>query len=335
MTIAGTGVQGFSGDGGPAISASFKSPIGIVFDVNGNLLIVDSVNNRIRRVASDTGIITTVAGSGPSGNGFGYFSADGSPATSAKLAYPIGVAVDRNGNLLICEHENHRIRRVDARTGILTTFAGIGTMYNGVGFSGDGGSANRAKLNYPTDIALDHDGNLLIADCWNNRIRRVAANTGIITTLAEGLSVPTGVAVDGSGNVFIAETYSMCIRRVAAGTGVITTVAGAGGGVYGFSGDGGPATSALLDYPSGVAVDASGNLYIADTQNHRIRRVDARSRIITTVAGNGVATFAGDGGPATSASLAGPMKVALDSSGNLLIADTYNNRIRKVIGPFL
>jgi sugar lactone lactonase YvrE len=217
-TVAGNGIPGYSGDGGPATSASLSGPSGVVVDATGNLLIADSSNYRIRRVDASTGIITTVAG-----NGIRGFSGDGGPATSASLS-PIGVAVDATGNLFIADTGNHRIRRVDESTGIITTVAGNGIR----GFSGDGGPATSASLNYPTGVAVDGSGNLFIADAANNRIRWVDASTGIITTVA-------------------------------------------GNGMPDYSGDGGPATSASLNGPSGVVVDAAGNLFIADNDNKRIR----------------------------------------------------------------
>ena len=333
-TVAG----GFIGDGGLATSASLNGPLGVAVDAPGNLFIADFSNQRIRRVDGATGIITTVAGDGASG-----FSRDGGPAISASLSDARGVAVDASGNLFIADTGNNRVRRVDASTGIITTVAGDGTA----GFSGDGGPATSASLRFPAGTAVDPSGNLFIADGLNNRIRRVDAATGTITTVAgngafgfsgdggpatdASLRFPRGVAVDASGNLLIADASNHRIRRVDASTGVITTVAGDGGS--GFSGDGGPATSASLNLPAGVAVDALGNLFIADTSNHRVRRVDASTGVITTVAGDGLRGFSGDGGPATSASLRDPFGVAVDGSGNLVIADFFNHRVRRVDGP--
>ena len=286
------------------------------------------------------GTISTVAGNGNNG-----FSGDGGAATSASFV-PEGVAVDTSGNLFIVDGGNGRIRKVSA-SGIITTVAGTGAgaPLSG-GFSGDGGQATLASLNRPTGVAVDGSGNFFIADDYNNRIRKVSAS-GIITTVAgngtQGFSgdggpatsaalyYPGRVAVDVAGNLFIANFNR--IRKVSA-SGIITTVAG--NGTLGFSGDGGPATSASILVPWGVAVDASGNLFFADRDNNRIRKVSA-SGIITTVAGNGPSCpvtdcggFSGDGGPATSASLNGPSDVAVDAAGNLFIADSGNNRIRKV-----
>jgi sugar lactone lactonase YvrE len=335
-TVAGNGTRGFSGDGGPATSASLNEPTGIAVDGDGNLFIAFGADHRIRRVAFDTGIITTVAGNGTRG-----FSGDGGSATSATLSSPYQVAVD-GGNLLIADSSNKRIRRVTLGNGIITTVAGTGEQ----GFSGDGGPGTSARLHTPFGVAVDGGGNLLIADTNNYRIRRVAAGTGIITTVAgigepgscssgdggpaasAGLLSPHGMAVDGSGHLFFADESGNRIRRVALSTGIVTTVAG--NGVSGFSGDGGPATSSSLSGPRGVAVDGSGHLFFADESNNRIRRVELSTGIVTTVAGNGVSGFSGDGGPATSSSLSHPSGIAFDGSGNLLIADTENGRIRRV-----
>jgi hypothetical protein len=326
-TVAGSGNGGFAGDGEAATSAMLFSPSGVALDSSGNLYIADQGNNRIRKVAVGTGIITTVAGNGTAG-----FAGDDNAATLATLNYPSGVVVDSTGNLFIVD--SPRIRKVAAGTGIITTVAGNGTT----DFSGDGGMATSAGL-YPAGVAVDNNSNLYIADYWNNRIRKVMAETGIITTVAGGgtgglgdggaataasLWYPNGVALDNVGNLYIADSQNQRIRKVAAGTNIITTFAG--NGTLGFSGDGGTATSANIYKPSGLAVDSFGNLYIADTNNSRIRKVASGSNIITTVAGG----YLGDNGKATSAGLYGPHGVSVDNSGNLYIADRYGNRIRKV-----
>ena len=282
-------------------------------------------------------IIKTVAGNGT----YGY-SGDGGIADSAKLNSPFGVAVDASGNLFIADEYNKVIRKVSTN-GIITTVAGNGTY----GYSGDGGSATSAKLNYPTGVAVDASGNLFIADEENHRIRKVSTS-GVITTVAGNgtkgyngdggiadsaeLYYPTGVAVDASGNLFIADQYNNRIRKVSK-SGIITTVAGNGYGAGtnngGYSGDGGSAISAELNGPNDVAVDAIGNLFIADQGNNVIRKVSTTG-IITTVAGNGILGYSGDGGSADSAELNYPTGVAVDASGNLFIADYNNHRIRKV-----
>ena len=334
-TVAGTGQEGFGGDGGPASIARLNSPLGLVVDGGGNLFIADGRGARVRRVDAATGFISTVAGTGEHG-----FRGDGGLATSARLSSPRGVAVDSAGNLFITELSNQRVRRVDVETGVITTVAGIGEG----GFGGDGGPATRALLNTPTGVAVDGAGNLFIAEMSNRRVRRVAAETGVITTVAgtgqEGfggdggpaisavLKSPSGLAIDGVGNLFIADQLNRRVRRVDAVTGVITTVAGAGG--RGFIGDGGPATRALLNNPSGVVLDGEGNLFIADWGYSRVRRVDAVTGVITTVAGTDVEGFGGDGGPATRALLLRPTAVAMDGAGNLFIADWEESRIRQV-----
>jgi sugar lactone lactonase YvrE len=331
-TVAGTGSAGFSGDGGPATAAGLSSAARVALDASGNLYIADSFNNRIRKVAAGSGIISTVAG-----NGSAAFSGDGGPATAAGLNFPYGVALDASGNLYIADHQ--RIRQVAAGSGIISTVAGNGSA----GFSGDGGPATAAGLQ-PYGVALDASGNLYIADVSSSRIRKVTAGSGIISTVAgngsaefsgdgglataAGLSSPVDVALDASGNLYIAVPSNNRIRKVAAGSGIISTVAGNGSAE--FSGDGGSATAAGLYFPVGVALDASGSLYIADSYNNRIRKVAAGSGIISTVAGNGTAGFLGDGGPATTAGLASPRGVALDPSGNLYITDSGNRRIREV-----
>ena len=272
-------------------------------------------------------IITTIAGTGEFG-----FSGDGGPATQAQIVAPLGVAVDGAGNLYIADSDNRRIRKVDS-AGTITTVAGTGEF----GFSGDGGPATQAELYRPYGVAVDGAGNLYIADSDNRRIRKVDS-AGTITTVAgtgefgfsgDGgpatqaqIGYSRGVAVDGAGNLYIADRFR--IRKVDS-AGTITTVAGTGEG--GFSGDGGPATQAQISAPYGVAVDGAGNLYIADSDNHRIRKVDSAGTI-TTVAGTGEFGFSGDGGPATQAELYRPRGVAVDGAGNLYIADRF--RIRKV-----
>jgi len=323
-TAAGNGSNGYSGDTGPAISAQLNSPGGIAVDSAANLYIADAGNAVIRKVAN--GVITTVAGNGTFG-----FSGDGGPAASASMSSPVAVAVDSAGNLYITDSSNQRIRKVS--NGVIATAAGNGEA----GFSGDGGPAASAELNFPVAIATDSAGNVYIADADNNRIRRVS--NGVIATVVgngtEGYSGDggpatsaqlnsTGVALDSAGDLYIADTDNNRVRKVS--NGVITTVAG--NGTRGFSGDNGPATSAQLDGPEGVALDSAGNLYIADTGNSSIRKV--ANGVITTVAGNATYGFSGDNGPATSAQLRYPIAIAVDSAGDIYIADTGNNSIREV-----
>lgn len=275
-----------------------------------------------------SGIITTVAGNGTAG-----YTGDNGQATSAELNAPESAGVDSSGNLFIADSVNNRIRKVSTN-GVITTVAGNGTA----GYAGDNGQATNAELNLG-GAAVDISGNLFIADTFNNRIRKVGTN-GIITTVAGNgvggysgdggqatnaeLNEPEFVAVDTSDNLFFTDSANNLIRKVDT-NGIITTVAG--NGTAGYSGDNGQATNAELN-PGGVAVDISGNLIIADTGNDRIRKVSA-SGIITTIAGNGIEGYSGDNGQATNAALNGPLGVGVDAAGNLFIADSFNNRIRK------
>ena len=331
-TVAGGGSS--FGDGGAATAAQLSNPRGIAVDGAGNLYIADTWNDRIRKVDT-AGVITTVAGSGTNG-----FSGDSGAATSARLNYPYGVTPDGAGNLYIADSRNNRIRKVDT-AGVISTVAGGGTAG---AFSGDGAAATAARLNLPGSLALDALGNLYIADRLNHRIRKVDT-AGVITTVAGSSTTgafggdsgaatdarlydSSGVALDRSGNLYIADRDNRRIRKVDT-AGVITTVAGTG--ILGSSGDGGAATAARLFSPTDVAVDWAGNLFIADEDGHRIRKVDTAG-VITTVAGTGIQGSSGDGGAATAARLNAPEGVALDALGNLYIADTSNNRIRKVVG---
>jgi len=348
-TAAGNGSCCFSGDGGPATSADGASG-SIALDRAGNLFIGNG--SLVRRVDASTQVISTVAGTEhPQSLG------EGGPATSAYLNFVADIAFDSAGSLFIVDEHEHLVRRVDAATQVITTIAGkIGSnCFPCAGFSGDGGLATAALLAYPDGVAVDGAGNLFISDGNNERVRRVDASTRVINTYTGNgyqsyggdggpatsaeLNGPYGLATDKAGNLFIADEANHRIRRVDAATGVITTVAGNGyrdpsnpyGDVGGFSGDGGPATSAELNEPTGVAVDSEGNLFIADYLNSRVRRVDATTGVITTVAGDGDRDFSGDGGPATSAALAGPYSVAIDKRGNLFISDISNHRIREVV----
>ena len=330
-TLAGNGTAAYSGDGGPAASASLDDPRGLAAGASGNLFIADYANDRIRSVYSNA-TITTVAG-----NGTGAFAGDRGEAIFGELHLPSGVGVDVLGDLFIADTDNQRIRKVDTN-GIITTVAGNGTA----SYSGDNAAATNASLDYPSGVAVDAAGNLFIADTENSAVRKVDTS-GIITTVAgdgrEGyfgdggkatsaeLEFPSGVAVDSFGNLFIADYYDQRIRKVDT-NGIITTAAG--NGTAGYSGDGGPATNANLYYPQSVAVDASGNLFIADSNNRRIRKVDANG-FITTVAGNGIYGDAGDGGAATNAALDNPYGVAVDAFGNLFIGDSGNQRVRQVM----
>ena len=283
-------------------------------------------------------IIRTVAGTG--NNGFLSGSNANQLATSADLYEPVDVAVDSAGNLYIAESANGSVERVDGKTHFITSYVGTGLA----GFGGDGGQAAQARLSHPTGVAVDAKGNLYIADSGNNRVRRVDASTGVITTYAGNgrtglsgdggpasaaeLNNPTGLAFDADGNLFIADHDNDLIRRVDGKTGEITTVAG--GGTSGAIGDGGPATSATLTGPYAVAVDADGNLCIADREGERIREVDAKSQTIRTVAGRGFPAYSGDGQLGTKAQIDDPSGIAVDKAGNVYFSDSRNNRIREV-----
>lgn len=341
-TVAGTEGFGFGGDGGPATFALLNIPVGVAEDSQGNLYIADEDNNVVRKVAAATDVITTVAGTGISG-----YSGDGGPATSAQLQSPLSVALDASGNLYIADSGNCVVRMVAAATGIITTVAGNGTCTE----SGDNGPATSAGIDVPAAVALDTAGNLYVSDQGVNRVRKVAAATGTITTYAGGgpvvtgsigdggpatsatLSDPHGLAADSRGNLYIADSLHEVIREVNATTGNISTVAGNYNAFpqSGYTGDGGAATSATLNFPTDVAVDSAGNLYIADLGNYVVRDVSASTGDIATLAGDGTFCYGqgGDGGPAADAALCDPFGVSVDTAGNLYIADIAG-RVREV-----
>jgi uncharacterized protein (TIGR03437 family) len=319
-TFAGNNTAGYTADAVAATTSELNNPLGLALDSSRNLYIADSSNHRVREVSGGT--ISTVAGNGTAG-----YLGDSAAATSAELNLPSGVVVGSSNTFFIADTNNYVIRKVAGTT--ITTYAGNNSL--GPGGTGDHGLAINAQLDTPTGLALDAAGNLYIADTGNNVIRIVAASNGYITTLSTGsfiLKSPKGVAVDAAGNVYIADTNNSRILKVAPSGSITKTTTVAGNSVIGFSGDGGPATSAELSYPAGVAVDAAGNIYIADTNNQRIRMVSAATGIITTVAGNGRSGYTGDGGPATSAQLSFPRVVLLDASSNIYVSDAQNNVIR-------
>jgi len=339
-TFAGTGVAGFSGDGGQATSAQFTRPFSVFLDASGNVLIGDSENHRVRRIDSG-GVITTVAGSGSVGG----FSGDGGLATNAVLNTVAGVTEDAAGDLFIGDFYNRRIRKVTVATGTIDTFAGNGSPHA----SGDGGPAIDAELFNPAAAVSDPDpgGDFLIVDYGNHQIRRVDAAGDISTIAGVGpppmgyengptgdggpataaqLYNPADAVIAANGDVLIADTDNNRVRRVTSG--VISTVAGTG--TPGYTGDNIAATGAQLSKPFGLDVDSVGNIFIADSENHRIRRVDATSGTITTFAGTGTNGLSGDGGAATAARINYPTGVFVDALDNVLIADNGNHRIRRV-----
>jgi DNA-binding beta-propeller fold protein YncE len=389
-TVAGIGEPGYMGDGGPAGAASLNEPKGLAVDADGHLYVADSENHVVRKVDRLTGIITTIAGSAASVHatsdaacptrsqsvaaseedplaessprdapgfsqvadlsgtvrfvtgepaGRGRFAGDGGPALAAQLNFPTAVAVDAGGNVYIADTMNHRIRMVEAATGIIRTIAGTGHPR----YSGDGGPAVSAGLQDPSAIVLDGRGHYLyIADQSNNRIRAVDLRTGLISTVAgngtaayngDGMSAaeaclsgPSGLGMDTDGILYIADTFNGRIRAVNLQTGTIETVAG-DGAEYRFQ-DGEESVS--VSRPYGIAVDHQGNIFLTDSDNHLLRMFDKRRRIVNRMAGTGAASFSGDGGSADSASFSYPFGIAIDGNGGIYVADTFNHRVRRL-----
>ncbi len=359
---AGNGKGSFEGDGGPATEASMFGPSGLAVDANGNLYI--STDNRVRKVDAATGVITTLAGTGSPG-----FGGDDRTATEARLKLPVGLAVDGDGNVFIADGDNGRIRRIDVATGIISTVAGGGIpkRVSGMIDPGDGGLATDAFFKAASDVAIDSEGNVYFAA--ENRIRRVDAGTGIITTLtgngvndlsgdggpstSAGVADPRGLALDDQGNLYFADTGNQRVRRIDGATGIITTVAGIGKhappGTHrsqptigpegqGFSGDGGPGTAAMLSIPNDTVIGPDGNLYIADTGNDRIRKVDLTTGVITTFADGGAVrgekmeTGFQEGGDIkiTFTNFAPPVAIAVTRDGVFFIADSDQNKVMKL-----
>lgn len=332
-TVAGTGAAGYAGDGGPAAQALLNNPFDLAFDVMGDLFFSDTFNHCIRRVDGRTHAIATIAGAGERG-----FAGDGGEAIYAMLNEPYGVVVDQAGTIYVADRLNRRVRRIEP-PGIITTLAGDGSGK----FSGDGGPAAQAGLVEPNGLALDATGeNLFIADVADHRVRVVDLATGIISTFAgtgearhdgdggpairAGVFGARAVALSPDGALYVLERQGSSLRRVR--NGVIETVAGTG--ARGYAGDGGDARHAVFDAPKEMTLDAAGNVFIVDTENHAIRCIDARTWIVTTIAGTGAAGPGGDGGPARQAGLARPHGATIGPDGAVYIGDSENHRIRKL-----
>jgi streptogramin lyase len=334
-TAAGTGMPGYSGDGGPATVAQLRDPFDVILDRAGNLYFSDTSNHCVRRVDAATGVISTVAGCGRKG-----YSGDGALATQATLNEPYGIALDADGNLFIVDRLNACVRRVNAGTRTIRTIAGTGSP----GYSGDGGPGDKAQLREPNGIALDGLGKLYIADVRDQRVRVVDLRSGLIDTVcgtgrkeqtgddgpakSAGLLGPRAVAVGPDGDLYVCEREGNCVRRIRIKSGTIERVAGTG--KNGYTGDGGPALQATFNGPKELKVDGDGNVFIVDTENYAIRRIDSKTGVVTTIAGTGRAGGTGDGGPANEAMLNRPHGVAVAADGTVYIGDTLNHRIRRV-----
>jgi uncharacterized protein (TIGR03437 family) len=320
-TIAGSTTIGYAGDGAAATSADLFAPYALALDSKANVYIVENADSRIREVTVSNAYINTIVGNGISG-----FFGDGAAATSAELNSPTGIAIDSSGNLYIADSQNLVIRKVSNSN--ISSIAG-NHIY---AYSGDNGPATSAQLNTPLGVATDAGGDVYIADSANNVVRMVTKGGAIYNVLGNGvastsgLSNPEGLVVDSSGNLYIADSQNARVQKVTP-SGSVSTVAG--NGKPGYGGDGGAATSAQLNAPLGLALDSAGNLYISDFSNNRVRKVSA-SGTITTVAGTGMTGYSGDGAAATNAQLTNPEGLAVDFAGNLYIADSGNNAVRRV-----
>jgi len=335
-TVAGTGKPENSGDSGLGTKVNVGDPFGVEIGPDGSLYITEVRNHRVLRLDLATGQLSTFAGSGKKG-----YSGDGGPATKAELNEPYEVRFDSKGNMLFVEMQNHLIRRVDAKTGVISTVAGTGEP----GYGGDGGPALKAQFRQPHSIALDKDDNIYVADIGNHRVRKIDAKTGIITSIAgngEKKLPVAGQTAAGNpvvgpralfieeGVLWIALREGHSIWKMKLSEGTWQHVAGTG--KKGFTGDGGPASEATFDGPKGIAVGPDKNLYVVDTENHAIRLIETQTGKIGTIAGRGPTNkgSSGDGGPAAAALLDRPHGICVAHDGSIYIGDTLNHRVRKI-----
>ncbi len=349
-TQVGTGAPAFDGDGRDRLASSLNWPLDLDFAPDGRAYLLDWQNHRVRRLGLD-GRLETVMGNDLVGDGppdSGDLRAEGAPGIEVELNHPTDLHFLPDGSVVVAAWHNHKLRRLDPVSGRVTVLAGAGP-----GKTGDGGPAGKALLNQPKSIACDPAGNIFVTDSRNQRIRRIDAGSGLIAPIAgsgqlgfagdgaEALLAsfflqqdnenpePGGnIALDGRGWLYVADTFNNRIRRLDLEGRTVQTLAG--NGMRGFSGDGGPATEAALNRPRDLELGPDGRLYVADTDNHRIRAIDLDRGTIATVAGDGAPGFTGEGGPAERASLRRPFGIAFDAEGNLHIADTLNNRVRRV-----
>lgn len=336
-TVAGTGKADDGGDRGPALETNVGMPFGVEIGPDGALYITEVSNHRVRRLDSKTGELTTVAGCGEKG-----YSGDGGPATDARLNEPYEVRFDKNGNMYFVEMMNNLIRRVDAKTGTISTVAGTNQM----GFQGDGGPARDALFQHPHSIVLDERGFLYVADIGNHRIRRIDLEKGSVETIAgtgeqimpkDGARArgnpfmePRALAIDGR-TLWIALRGGHSVWTLDLTTGLVHHVAGTG--QEGYGGDGGPPKLARFNGPKGIAIGPRKNVFVVDTENQVIRRIDPAAGTISTVAGRGpdAKGAGGDGGPATKAEMNRPHGICVAADGSIYIGDSVNHRVRRVI----